>query len=464
MTIKANHKQLWDAKLQAQTNWVAGLPNHMNKLLKRNSFSLGIFSAVLLLCQLCFPFSALSAELQTSLDDDYDSLIVYPKERVINAKRMDKLMLRYRISKFQKINDKAYVIPLSKHEDKNSKIAELKKSGQFSLVEPDYKLRLDEMVPERNYVKITKHSSEDNPVINTGTNEDNEITPNDKGFASQYYLRTINANRAWSVTTGDSSIIVGILDTGIDKDHPDLTGKVIDESDIDQDYYKDILGHGTEVAGIIAAKTNNNQGIAGISWNTKVLPLKITDDPGQAKVSTVVSALDEAYNRGVKVVQISLSTNQYSTTLQKAIKQAQDRGILIVSSAGNSGINELRFPAAYSDVIAVGSVSQSKELESYSTIGDFVGLVAPGTGILTTSKNQAYANVSGTSFSTPQVAGAASLVWSINPNLSSDEVREILFQSAEDLGDPGKDEKYGYGLLNTDKAVQMAKAKMAEKN
>lgn len=379
--------------------------------------------------------------------DNYDSLIVQPKQGHLTTKRMSRLMFRSGFLRYQKINNNLYVVPLNKTDNKKAKIEELKNSGLFKLVEPDYKFSLDEETQRRNYIKITKES-----ILN-------DVTPNDKGFSSQYYLREINATKAWRVTVGNS-LLVGILDTGVDSNHPDLTGKILGgDSDLD---LQDDIGHGTEVAGIIAANTNNNQGIAGIAWNTKILSIRITDEYGQARVSTVVAALDEAYNKGVKIVQISLSTNQFSQALKNTIKQAQDRGILIVSTGGNTGVEELRYPAAFDGVIGVGAVNEAKQRESYSTTGEHVSLVAPGSYIYTTSPSSNYSEVSGTSFSAPQAAGTAALVWSIAPNLTNEEVREILIQSASDLGEVGKDKEYGYGLLNTEAAVELAKARIEQ--
>lgn len=430
--------------------WVAGLPNQI----MQNKTKL----VCILLCFFAFlPFLKASAKGGPSYggqgNDDYDSVIVFPKEQVLNTRRMDRLMRREGIIRFQKIKENAYVIPLDESDNKEAKISELKESGLFELVEPDYKFSLDS-INERNYISISKNT--DDPLKIT-SEQIREITPNDRGFVSQYYLREINATKAWNTTVGNS-LLVGILDTGVDANHPDLAGKVLSGIDLTNDDITDDIGHGTEVAGIIAANTNNNQGIAGIAWNTKILPVRVTDGAGQAKVSTVVQALDLAYRKGAKIVQISLSTSQFSEVLKSAIEEAQDRDILVISTGGNTGVRELRYPAAFDGVIGVGAVGQAKRIESYSTTGNHVTLVAPGSSIYTTTLNFGYSAVTGTSFSAPQVAGTAALVWSLLPDLSSNEVREILIQSAEDIGEPGRDPIFGYGLLNTEKAVSLTKA------
>ena len=429
----------------------------MNKSTNKFKFVFGLISA----CLLVLTLQPLA--FSSDISDNYDSLIVRPKEIILKTKKANRLMYKYTGLRYKKIKDGVYLIPLSKNDSaktKKQKIAEFKQSNDFEIVEPDYKLSLDQEEDERIYTKIIKHTvNESNPTTpgNIITlDPPKEVTPNDKDFTAQYYLREVNAPKAWGITVGNS-LSVGVLDTGVDVNHPDLNGKVSSGTGTNDIDLNDSIGHGTEVSGIIAANTNNNQGIAGVSWNTKILSLKITDEYGQARVSNVVTALDQAYQKGVKIVHISLSTNQFSQTLKNAVKEAQDKGILIISTSGNSGIEELRYPSAFDGVIGVGAVNETKQREFYSTTGEHVSLVAPGASIYTTSTNSTYEKVTGTSFAAPQVSGAAALIWSIAPNLTNTEVRNILISSADDLGNPGKDKEYGYGLLNIEKAVEMAR-------
>jgi subtilisin family serine protease len=373
----------------------------------------------------------------------YDSVIVSLKENLSYTKRPNKLMYRGGILRFKKIENNAYLIPLDEYENKEKQIKELAQSGLFDLIEPDYKLTLDKIYTKRDYNEIN--------IIE----QDKEITTNDTAFPYQYYLKQIKSTTAWLTTVGEG-IPVAILDTGVDINHPDLAGKVPDGISIDALDQTDLIGHGTQVAGIIAANTNNYKGIAGIAWNAKIIPIRITNDDGEASISTVISALEKASENGAKIIQISLGTNQYSEFLEDAIKTAQSRGILIVSTVGNSGINEIRYPAAFNGVIGVGAVDRESKIEPYSTIGNHVTLVAPGSFIYTTSPDSNYTTVSGTSFAAPQVTGAATLVWSIAPHLSPEEVTEILIQSADELGEKGNDIVYGHGLLNIEAAVNIA--------
>lgn len=437
----------------------------------KNNFSYRLFSIVLSFSLFNFNLAAAANDnAKTDPANDYDEVIVLPEPSLPGVKRIDRMMRARGILRYQKVNDNAYVVPLgivTNQEDKEARINELKNTGLFRTVEPNFKMYLDQ-INQKSYVKVNLNSRPGAPKGNsTGTgvaaspvisdSQANGITPNDKDFSQQYYLKEINATKAWNTTKGDPSVLVAVLDTGVDASHPDLTGNV--EADPTGQNTTDIIGHGTEVSGVIGADTNNNLGIAGIAWNARILPIKITDDNGQAKVSAVLAALDQAYTAGAKIVHISLSTNQFSQALQDGMQQAKDRGLLVISTSGNTGDEQVRYPAGCPGVVGVGSIKEDKSIESYSTTGTHVSLVAPGTSVFTTSLNSDYASVTGTSFSAPQVSGTAALIWSLNPNLSSDDVRQILFSSAADLGDSGKDNTFGYGLLDTQKAVELAKAR-----
>lgn len=387
-------------------------------------------------------------------ENETDSIIVQTKDIFLRFRRPENLLLRNGIRNFTQIKRNTYVLPREENKSIKEQIAELKENSLFKLVEPNYKLSIDNINTKGKYTRINKITDRNTQVTN---NED--VLPNDRGFASQYYLRQIDAPKAWNITVG-KPILVAVLDTGVDSTHPDLIGKVIGRNGHDEEDLTDNISHGTGVAGIIAAHTNNKEGIAGLSWNTKILSIRITDEYGQARVSDVIEALEEVYKQGANIVQISLSTNQFSEALRDAIQEALDKGILLVSTGGNTGINEVRFPAGFDGVIGAGAVAENGEIESYSTRGEHISLVAPGTDIYTTAPNLSYHKLTGTSFSAPQIAGTAALIWSIAPNLTSSEVRDILFSSAIDLGSPDKDNKFGFGLLNTRKAVELAKEVM----
>lgn len=407
-----------------------------------------------LMIAMCLAFSnsivLSSPAFANSKKNKHNWLIAKPKDKVLNSKTRVSRVLHNNHIKYRKINKTTYLVSRNKNKRLKAQIKELEKTGLFEYVEPDYKLDFD----ARNYTTITKHT--DNPPTPVETETSivlQDVTPNDKSFNSQYYLRQIKATKAWSVSVGEG-VTVAVLDSGVDGNHQDLIGKVTSGNGAED--LVDTLGHGTEVSGIIAANTNNTTGIAGIGWKTNVLSLMITDESGQARVSTVVNAFDTAYEKGAKIIHISLSTNQYSRTLEAAVQEAHARGILVVSTSGNTGKDQIRYPSGFDGVIGVGAVNAKNELESYSTTGEHVSLVAPGTGIFTTNPKSQYKSVTGTSFAAPQVTGTAALIWAVNPELTSDEVRSILFKSATDLGNNGRDYQYGHGLLNTEKAVELA--------
>lgn len=387
-------------------------------------------------------------------ENEYDSIVVYTNKDLSTIRRLSGYLRHRGIKDFKKVNRNTFVIPRDENKSLDSQISELKASNLFSIVEPNYKLSVDSInIKEKDYKEISIREPDNGSI---SEQREQSVIPNDEWFSYQYYLRQINAHKAWNVTVGDS-LLVAVLDTGVDANHPDLQGKVIGRKGKELEDLSDSISHGTGVAGLIAAHTNNTEGIAGIAWNTKILSIRITDEFGQARVSDVVAALEDVYNHGAKIAQISLSTNQYSRALEEAIKLAHERGILIVSSGGNSGTNEIRYPADFEDVLGVGAVNKSSEVEDYSTKGEHIKIVAPGSSIYTTSSILGYENQSGTSFAAPQVAGAAALVWSIIPDITYKEVMNILTLSARDLGEEGKDTKYGHGLLNIKGAVNLAK-------
>ncbi|MBI1859100.1 MAG: S8 family serine peptidase [Candidatus Melainabacteria bacterium] len=412
-------------------------------------YLIGILCAIFL-CSIAL-INALAKE-----NSDYNSLIVIAKEGLADLKRPEGLLKHRGITGIHKVNKNTYVVLRNESKSLEEQISELKASNLFKTVEPNYTLTIDS---ERIYTEVSHYDSEDDDLSNQ--KDDNSIKPNDQGYASQYYLKQINANKAWDLTTGDSNL-VAVLDTGVDADHPDLVGKVIGRVGKESEDLTDNISHGTGIAGLIAAHTNNHEGIAGISWNTMILSIKITDDFGQARVSDVVSALEDVYTHDAKIAQISLSTNQYSQALEEAIKLAESRGIFIISTGGNSGINEVRYPAGFDGALGVGAVNEFNELESYSSKGNHITLVAPGASIYTTSSLFDYEAQSGTSFAAPQVAGAVALIRSVAPSLTCQEIRDILIDSAKDLGALGQDEQFGYGLLNTKKAVELAQESTIE--
>jgi subtilisin family serine protease len=302
--------------------------------------------------------------------------------------------------------------------------------------------------------------------------------PNDRYFSNQWYLRNIDAHRAWDFVTGDREIVIAVIDTGVSLSHEDLQGSVWINKDeipfngIDDDnngYIDDYRGydfvnndptpgddngHGTHVAGIIAAKMNNNNGIAGIA-QVKIMPLKVLDSYGNGYDSDVAEAIYYAVENGARIISMSIGGSDYSTVLKEACDYAWNHGVLLVAASGNDGENNIDYPAAFSSVIAVGSVDKKDKLSSFSDFGKQQELVAPGESIYSTYLGNSYTYFSGTSMATPQVSALASLILSMNPSISGSDLRNLLHISVDDLGPKGKDQYYGYGRINVSKAVSL---------
>lgn len=358
------------------------------------------------------------------LANDFDSLVVQTKETHLKA-RVDRILNNQGFRNYKKINNKIFVVPLK--DNVAAQVEELKNTRLFSIIELNYKLSLD----KKNNIKIN----------------DYYLGASDRNLKNQYYLEAIKASDIFK-TDSIKEVKIAVLDSGINASHPDLLGKVEGREGHEYEDLTDDIGHGTEVAGIIAANTNN-KGIVGIAGNSKLLSIRVTDTSGLADVSTIVAALDAAYNNGAKIIQLSLSTAQQSKILENAIHEAQNKGLLIIAAGGNSGTNEPRYPAAFDGVIGVGAVDENNEVEEYSTQGEHIDITAPGTNIYTTSigKNK-YKFVTGTSFATPQVTGLASILWGIAPELSANEIENLILNGATDIDEEGLDNNSGYGLLN----------------
>ncbi|MCS6889588.1 MAG: S8 family peptidase, partial [Chloroflexus sp.] len=284
-------------------------------------------------------------------------------------------------------------------------------------------------------------------------------TPNDPLLSQQWALGTMAAYNAWDITTG-GPIVVAVIDTGVDAGHPDLSGRVLGgfNTITGNTNTNDDNGHGTAVAGLIAAAGDNGTGIAGICWGCQILPVKACLSNGRCRDSSVISAIRWAADNGARIINLSLGGALSSPALQDAVRYATERGVLIVAASGNERAegNAPNYPAAYPETIAVGATGYSDEVTSFSNTGDYLDLVAPGVDITTTLPGNGYATATGTSFASPFVAGAAALVMTVRPDLSSNDVRCVLAISADDRGAPGHDGEYGYGRLNIFNAVQTA--------
>jgi len=288
------------------------------------------------------------------------------------------------------------------------------------------------------------------------------LVPDDTSFALQWFLTKINAPSAWNDTTGSSRITIAIVDTGVDLNHPDLNDKIVPGWDFSNDDFvpQDDHGHGTHVAGIAAAETDNTQGVAGVSWGARIMPIKVLDEHGDGFYSDVARGVRYACNHGAQIINLSLGGSNSSSILKEALEYAQEMGCLIVAAAGNSAQNRVDCPARYPEAMAVAATDQSDQRAYFSDYGPEIEVAAPGVDIYSTlwasPNNHTYGYKLGTSMSTPQVAGLAALIWSMCPQLTNAEVRSVIQDTAKDLGATGWDPKYGYGRIDARKAVRAA--------
>ena len=266
--------------------------------------------------------------------------------------------------------------------------------------------------------------------------------PNDPYYkSSQPALQTIKAPQAWDITTGSSNVTIAILDTGLAYGHTELSDKIITGRGRNfvaspaNAFAWDDNGHGTVVAGIAAADTNNNSGIAGVSWGARLISIKVLDEDEQGSIASLAMGLDYASTQPINIVNMSTGGPVRSQMLEDVAQMAYDRGLILVAASGNTGKQEYRYPAAFDTVIAVGASNQLDQIADFSTYGPYVALVAPGDHILSTSwaDNPDYVLSSGTSDSCPFVVGALALMLSVNPKLTPGQARNILETTADPI-------------------------------
>lgn len=287
----------------------------------------------------------------------------------------------------------------------------------------------------------------------------NVLIPNDPSYSQQWNYPMIKLPYAWYMTTSTELITIAVVDSGVDSDHQDLQGLFINGFDFVQNdlYPQDESGHGTHVAGVICALTNNNKGIAGITWGrTKILPLRVFDASGSASSLNVAKAFVYAVDHGAKIINFSGGSSAPSSVIKQAVKYAYDNDVIIVCAAGNDGTYGINYPAAYDETIAVGAVNSSGQRTWYSNYGPELDIVAPGGdesgGILSTYLNNAYEAMIGTSMATPHITGVIALM--ISQGITDvEDIRAVLRKTAIDLGDQGWDQYYGAGLVDAYAAV-----------
>lgn len=332
--------------------------------------------------------------------------------------------------------------------------------------------------------------------------------PNDPRFPEQWGLEAVNALAAWKKATGNE-VIVGVVDTGIEWDHPELkhqlwintkedlnsngtfepwytneirngmSGDLNDKDDDGNGYEDDVIGysfvnqfvsnlgnsssfnplpgdehnHGTMISGVIAARNNNDTGISGLAYGARIMTLRAFDATGNAQADNIAAAIVYGALNGAKVLNFSFGEEYESTIVHDAVKFAYSLGCVMIASSGNNGWDEHHYPSDYEECLSVGASNKKNEKDWQSNYGYRLGLLAPGTEILTTTLGGDYRTASGTSLSSPFVSSVAAMLFELYPNLKPDEIYSILKSSAKDIDAHAWDYKTGSGILDADAAL-----------
>lgn len=353
-------------------------------------------------------------EAQAGLsDDDFDKLLKPHggKRRKIGQSRL-------------------HVVDLPGNASETAVVAQLSRRGEFKFVELDRK------------VSAT-------------------LAVNDPYIGSAWHIAKVGAPAAWDATQG-AGVTIAILDSGINAAHPDLQGNLVAGYNVygNNTDVSDVCGHGTAVAGVAAARTNNALGVAGVAGVAKIMPVRIAyldaSNSCYAYYSTVASGITYAADHGARIANASYRGVAGSAAVQSAARYMKSKGGLVFVSAGNANIDENIVPDT--SVIAVSATDANDAKASFSSWGSFVSLSAPGAGIWTTNKAGAYSAWNGTSFASPLAAGVAALMMAARPDLTGAQIEALLFSTAVDLGAAGRDPVFGHGRVNAAAAVAAARA------
>ncbi|WMW43530.1 minor protease Epr [Bacillus subtilis] len=289
-----------------------------------------------------------------------------------------------------------------------------------------------------NNVSFTAADSTDFKVLSDGTDTSDNF--------EQWNLEPIQVKQAWKAGLTGKNIKIAVIDSGISP-HDDLSIAGGYSAVSYTSSYKDDNGHGTHVAGIIGAK-HNGYGIDGIAPEAQVYAVKALDQNGSGDLQSLLQGIDWSIANGMDIVNMSLGTTSDSKILHDAVNKAYEQGVLLVAASGNDGNGKpVNYPAAYSSVVAVSATNEKNQLASFSTTGDEVDFSAPGTNITSTYLNQYYATGSGTSQATPHAAAMFALLKQRDPAETNVQLREEMRENIVDLGTAGRDQQFGYGLI-----------------
>ena len=290
--------------------------------------------------------------------------------------------------------------------------------------------------------------------------------PNDPNLSAAWQFERIGTDETWNKVNNSETVVVAVIDTGLNTQHPDIADNVVTGYDYVEGTTNmmDLSGHGTLVSGCVAAVTNNGIGIAGIvgTANIKVAPYRVgglSDGDKNLDVGYICAALyDAAARSDVKVINMSFGGYMVSSALRTAVENAANAGKVLVAAAGNEGSNanysgELAVPASYNNVISVGATDNTNKIAYFSQHNSLVDLCAPGYRVYSTNHDGTYEEASGTSFASPITAGACAVLMAADYTMTSAQVETLLKETALDFGTTGRDDYYGYGLIQLDAAM-----------
>ena len=336
-------------------------------------------------------------------------------------------------------------------------VTKLQGNAAVDYVEPDYLFTL----PRRPAARAKAVKAPVRRLAGLGLAGDSRV-------ADQWGMLKIGMPAVWPVNGGSNRVVVAVIDTGVDPRHPDLAASLVPGTSVlagstgpDDDH-----GHGTHVAGVIAANAADGQGISGLAPNCKIMPVKVLNREGKGDTGDIVAGLLWAVNNGAKVVNMSLGGTGGSRALMSAIQYAQSKDVLVVAAMGNEGANSQEYPAGYPGVMAVGATDIQDQQSDFSNFGSWISVSAPGSDILSSlptrdtayvvreeGKDTSFDVMDGTSMSAPFVAGLAALVRSAEPGLTAAQVKQRIERTSDDLGAKGFDEKFGWGRINAVRAL-----------
>jgi len=396
---------------------------------------------------------------------------------ISQAKRISKINKLFSSNKIEKIilsekdNSSIYTVEFSSETNIQKIIDEYYKTGEIEYAEPDYIYKT-----QVHQIKQAVISPNDpNYRYQWGLNNDGFISTALRNFHSKNGV-DINIEKAWEIETGSDSIIVAIIDTGLNINHPEIKDRlwikkgknfIKNEDSNDLSSKND---HAINVAGIIGAHANNKLSYTGIDWNCKLMILKTLDNNGEGYNTDISEAIHYAVDNGARVINLSLGGHENSILMSKAIEKALKNNVVVVAAMGNDNNEKINYPAAYPGVIAVGAINAESNrsnpfynvLLSGSNYGKYISVVAPGDvifGLVNNDLLNVVYYMSGTSQATPHVSGLASLLLAQNSKRTPSEIKSIIEKTADDqMGDPsedtpGWDKYYGYGRINAYRAL-----------